>query len=87
MDTAKQTVKRGKKGVYLTRKEFSLLEYLIRNKGKVLSARMIMEHVWNMIATLFANTIEAHILNLRKKIRGGNQHETHPQCSRPWLQN
>jgi DNA-binding response OmpR family regulator len=68
VDTVRQTVKRGKKDVYLTKKEFSLLEFLLRNKSRVVSRGMIMEHVWNIDSDPFSNTIEAHILNLRKKI-------------------
>jgi len=54
--------------VYLTRKEFMLLEYLLRNKGSVLSRGMIMEHIWDMSSDPFSNTIEAHILSIRKKL-------------------
>lgn len=61
-------VYRGSKTVYLTRKEFELLEYMMRNKNKVLSRGMIMEHVWDIHADPFSNTIETHILNVRKKI-------------------
>jgi len=75
VDIIKQTVVRGRLNIYLTRKEFSLLEYLIRNKGRILSRGMIMEHVWNVDSDPFSNTIEAHILNLRKKIHGGDRRE------------
>ncbi|TSC89203.1 MAG: two-component system, OmpR family, copper resistance phosphate regulon response regulator CusR [Parcubacteria group bacterium Gr01-1014_3] len=68
LDNKKQVVKRGAKEVYLTRKEFALLEYLLKNAGAVLSRGMIMEHVWNMSADPFSNTIESHILSLRRKI-------------------
>ena len=68
LDCHNQQVMRGEKRVYLTRKEFALLEYLMRNKGTVVSRSMIMEHVWNDEADPFSNTIESHILNLRKKI-------------------
>jgi len=68
MDAVKHTVRRGKRLIYLTRKEFALLEYLLRNKGKLVSRASIMEHVWNEQGDPFSNTIEAHILNLRKKI-------------------
>jgi len=54
--------------IKLTRKEFVLLEYLMRNAGNVLSRGMIMEHVWDMNADPFSNTIESHIVSLRKKI-------------------
>ena len=63
-----QKVKRGSSEIYLTRKEFNLLQFLAKNKGNVLSRNMIMEHVWNEDCDPFSNTIEAHILNLRKKI-------------------
>ncbi|HRH26158.1 MAG TPA: response regulator transcription factor [Candidatus Paceibacterota bacterium] len=72
VDTTRQTIKRGKKDIYLTKKEFSLLEFLLRNKSRVVSRGMIMEHVWNIDSDPFSNTIEAHILNLRKKIEAKN---------------
>lgn len=68
VNTKTCSVTRGKKDVYLTRKEFMLLEYLLRNKGNVLSRGMILEHVWDMDADPFSNTIESHILSLRRKI-------------------
>lgn len=69
LDTKKQLVHKGKTKIYLTRKEFNLLEFLLRNKGTVLSRGLIMEYVWNAESDPFSNTIESHILNLRKKIR------------------
>lgn len=68
MDVAKHQVFRGGKEVYLTRKEFELLEYLMRNRGSVVSRGTLIEHIWDMHADPFSNTIETHILNLRKKI-------------------
>lgn len=68
VDTKRHLVRRGSKEIYLTLKEFMLLEYLLKNKGVVMSRGLIMEHVWDMNADLFSNTIEAHISNLRKKI-------------------
>ncbi|MBI2013823.1 MAG: response regulator transcription factor [Candidatus Colwellbacteria bacterium] len=68
LNVQKQSVSRGDKKIYLTRKEFSLLEYLMRNAGTVVSRGMIMEHVWDSESDPFSNTIETHILNLRKKI-------------------
>lgn len=74
LDTKAHSVRRGKKELVLTRKEFSLLEYLLRNQGAVLTRGMIMEHVWDMNADPFSNTIESHIASLRRKIerRGSN---------------
>lgn len=54
--------------IELTRKEFSLMEYLMSNKEKVLTKGQILENVWDINADLFSNTVESHIVNLRKKI-------------------
>jgi len=68
LDTINRTVKISGKEVNLTPKEFVLLEYLMRNQNKVISRVQILEHVWDMNADLFTNTVETHILNIRKKI-------------------
>jgi DNA-binding response OmpR family regulator len=68
LNVRQQTLKHGKETIYLTRKEFMLFEYLLRNRGNVLSRSMIMEHVWDMNSDPFSNTIESHILSLRRKI-------------------
>jgi DNA-binding response OmpR family regulator len=77
LDTQRQRVFKGDKEIYLTRKEFLLLEYFIKNAGNVLSRDMIMEHVWNSDGDPFSNTIEAHILNLRRKIDTGKRKLIH----------
>lgn len=61
-------VKLGNESVYLTRKEYSLLELLIRHSGEVVSRGAIMEHVWDLDGNPFSNTVETHIFNLRRKI-------------------
>ena len=68
MDINKYRVTRGSKQVTLTRKEFGLLEYLLRNQERVISRTALIEHVWDIHADLFSNTLETHILNLRRKI-------------------
>lgn len=68
LNKRKHEVTREGEKIYLTRKEFMLLEYLMRNRGTVLSRGMIMEHVWDMNADPFSNTIESHILSLRRKV-------------------
>lgn len=68
LDTKQQSVKRAGIGIYLTRKEFMLLEYLMRHPGTVLSRGMIMEHVWDLASDPFSNTIESHIRGLRRKV-------------------
>lgn len=69
LDIEKHLVFRKNIVIHLTRKEYSLFEYLVRNRGMILSRGQIMEHVWNADADPFSNTVEAHILNLRKKIQ------------------
>src|SRR3989344_1481773 len=68
LDSQSHTVTKGDKTINLTRKEFMLLECLMRHRGTVLSRGMLMEHVWDMNADPFSNTIESHILSLRKKL-------------------
>ena len=68
LDTSRQSVTRGDKPIHLTRKEFSLLEYLLKHNGMVVTRGMLMEHIWDADLDPFSNTIETHILNLRKKI-------------------
>jgi two-component system copper resistance phosphate regulon response regulator CusR len=68
LDVKGGKVVRDKKEIYLTRKEFMLLHYLLQNEGAVVSRGMILEHVWDMNADIFSNTIESHILSLRKKL-------------------
>jgi DNA-binding response OmpR family regulator len=68
-------VTRGGREIYLTKKEFNLLSYLMKNKSKVLSRGSLLEHVWSAESDPFSNTVEAHILNLRKKIGRENEKE------------
>jgi DNA-binding response OmpR family regulator len=73
LNSATHEVRLGDKPIYLTRKEFSLLELLLRHHGGVVSRGMILEHVWDMDGNPFSNTIETHIFNLRKKIEGNKR--------------
>jgi two-component system OmpR family response regulator len=61
-------VRRGEKKIDLQPIEFSLLEYLLRNAGRVVSKTMIMEHVWNYNFDPQTNVVEARICRLRDKI-------------------
>lgn len=55
-------------GIDLSNKESGILEYLIRNKGKIISAEKLLEHVWNQEVDSFTETVKTHIKTLRKKI-------------------
>ena len=64
-------VKRAEKRIELQPLEFSLLEYLMRNAGRVVSKTMIMEHVWDYHFDPMTNVVEARISRLRDKIDKG----------------
>jgi two-component system OmpR family response regulator len=68
LDIHTRRVTRGGKEVFLQPLEFSLLEYLIRNVGRVVSKTMIMEHVWDYDFNPQTNVVEARICCLRDKI-------------------
>lgn len=68
LDTVSFEVKRAGKKIKLSKKEFALLEYLLRNQGKVVSKDQIISHVWDFDADILPNTVEAFIGSLRKKI-------------------
>ena len=63
------TVKYLKKSVKLTRKEFLFISYLAKNKEQVVSRGELIEHVWDINADMFSNTIEATLLRIRKKFK------------------
>ena len=54
--------------IRLTTKEFAVLEYLMRNIGRIVSQEELLEHVWNEDANLFTHTVKVHIKNIRKKL-------------------
>jgi len=68
MDLLRKKVFREGKQIDLQPKEFALLEYLLRNKGRVVSKTMIMEHVWDYNFDPQTNVVEARICRLRDKI-------------------
>lgn len=68
VDINKHAVKRGKTSIYLTFKEINLLEFFFKNIKQVLSRTVLLENVWDFNADPFSNTVESHILKLRKKI-------------------
>ena len=61
-------VKRDGKNLSLSKKEFALLEYLMRNEGHILSKDQIIAHVWDFDSSILPNTVEAFIASLRQKI-------------------
>ena len=73
----KEKVEVDSKEIELTKKEYMILEYLMRNKGQLLSRNQILEHAWDRNVDIFSNIVNTHIKNLRKKIgKTGNIIET-----------
>src|SRR5579859_7364360 len=68
LDTAAQNATRAGSVIPLTHKEYALLEYLVRNAGRVVSRADIAEHVWDETFDPFSNLIEVYINRLRRKI-------------------
>lgn len=68
MDLLSRQVSRAGRRIELQPREFALLEYLMRNKGRVVSKTMIMEHVWDYNFDPQTNVIEARMSRLRDKI-------------------
>ena len=71
VDTAAKTVTRGGAAIDLTTKEFALLEYMIRNKGVVLTREMIENNLWNFDYEGGTNVVDVYIGYLRRKIDKG----------------
>ena len=68
IDTTKRIVKRGETVIELSSKEYSILEYLMRNKGIVISKEKIEENIWNYEYEGTSDIVKVYIHHLRKKI-------------------
>ncbi|OGG14619.1 DNA-binding response regulator [Candidatus Gottesmanbacteria bacterium RIFCSPHIGHO2_01_FULL_39_10] len=68
LDPISYLVKRGTSIIQLSKKEFSLFEYMMRNAGKILTKEQIITSVWDYDADILPNTVEVTIKNLRNKI-------------------
>lgn len=68
LDPSLKKVMRAAQEINLTAKEYGVLEYLMRNTGKVLSKEQIISHVWDFDADVLPNNVELFIMFLRRKI-------------------
>lgn len=68
LDTRAQRLTIREKEINLTAREYGLLEYLLRNKGVVVTQQDILDHVWDQFFDSFSNVVNVHIKNLRKKL-------------------
>ncbi|HKU54409.1 MAG TPA: response regulator transcription factor [Rhizomicrobium sp.] len=75
MDLIRRTVTRAGKPVELQHQEFRLLEYLLRNAGRVVTRSMLLEHVWDLHFNPRTNIVETHLSRLRSKIDRGHATE------------
>jgi DNA-binding response OmpR family regulator len=73
LNPATREVARGNRRIELTNKEYALLEYLLRNPGRVLSRSQIAEHVWNLAFDTETNVIDVYVAYLRQKIDKGEK--------------
>ena len=71
VDADAKTAQRSGEAIALTSREYALLEYMIRNKGRVLSRSQIIEHVWSYDYEGASNMVDVYIRSLRKKIDEG----------------
>ncbi len=75
LDPATRVVTRAGRRIELTAREYALLEYLLRNAGRVLSRALIAQHVWGTSFDTFTNVIDVYVNYLRRKIDA----EHHPK--------
>jgi len=68
LDTINYEVKRSGKSIKLSKKEFALLEYFMRHKGKILNKDQIINHVWEYDSDVLPNTVEVYVGYLRNKV-------------------
>ncbi|HSW98444.1 MAG TPA: response regulator transcription factor [Candidatus Saccharimonadales bacterium] len=68
LDPTRRSVQRGGVPIALRRKEFDILEYLVRNQGRPVTRAMILDHAWDGSKDAWNNTVDVHIKHLRDKI-------------------
>ncbi|KKW00851.1 MAG: Two component transcriptional regulator, winged helix family [Candidatus Saccharibacteria bacterium GW2011_GWC2_48_9] len=68
LDTTNRSVRRGDQEILLTSKEFSILEYMLRSKNRVVSKNSIMTHVWDFDADILPNNVEVFVNYIRNKV-------------------
>ncbi len=73
LDTERRQARRGGVEIPLLPKEFSILEYLVRNKERVISREQIEDQIWNYDYAGSSNNVDGYLSRLRKKIDGGRE--------------
>jgi len=75
LSRVERRVNRNGQTIDLSPKEFSLLEYLMRNSGRTVTRAMIIEHVWNLSFDTMTNVVDVYVSYLRRKIDDGRDHK------------
>lgn len=73
IDPKSHTVERNNKAIYLTAKEFAILEFLARHKDEVVTRTQILEHTWDYNFDSMSNIVDVFVATLRKKIDEGSK--------------
>lgn len=73
LDNARYVVQKGEINLQLTLKEYTLLEYLLRNKNRTLTREQILDHCWDHAFDSFSNIVDVYIKQLRKKLNDKNE--------------
>ena len=68
LDLEREQIYVGGREVRLTKKEYMILEYLLKHKGQLIGRNLLLEHSWDMNVDIFTNVVDTHIKNLRKKL-------------------
>jgi two-component system OmpR family response regulator len=74
VDLVKREAHRGQRLIELTAREFDLLVYLMRNAGKIVTRKMLLEHVWDMHFDPQTNVVDVHLSRLRQAVDRGFDH-------------
>ena len=74
LDTISHEVKKDGDNIELTLKEYMVLEYLMRNQGRVVTRDTLYDHAWDYADVSFSNTVNVHIKNLRQKLHDDGTH-------------
>lgn len=72
IDTTKQMVRYKYHSINVPRRQYMLLEYLVRHQGQVVTRSTIMNEIWDMDINIWSNTLEAHICELRKALQNAS---------------
>ena len=72
LDPAERRVSRAGRQIDLTLKEFGLLEYFMRNPGRVVNREDLLTHLWDFNYAGFSNVVDVHVKNLRRKLNESN---------------